>query len=221
MKITDIKQPFDPPRRTQGDSKKKITDIRSQVKRADRYSIYVDGKYSFPLGESELLNTGIRIGQEFTQSELDALKDRAIVDKGYDRALNLIMRRPRSEWELRDYLKRKAYSPEATDTILNKLSERGFVDDADFAQRWVESRRLLKSTSKRRLTQELRQKRVPDEIIQLTLENDEADELDILRELILRKRKQSKYSDDLKLKQYLVRQGYNYGDVKSVLDEET
>lgn len=220
MKITDIKQPFDPPRRTQGDRKKKITDIRSQVKRVDRYSIYVDGKYSFPLGETELLNTGLRIGQEFTKAELDELKDKAVIDKGFDRALNLIMRRPRSEWELRDYLKRKEYTPEATEQILNMLSKRGYVDDADFARRWVESRRLLKSTSKRRLLQELRQKRVADEIIQSVLGADETDDRQVLRELIERKRKQTKYQDNLKLMQYLVRQGYNYGDVKDVLSEQ-
>ena len=150
---------------------------------------------------------------------MDELKDRAVVDKGYDRALNLIMRRPRSGWELRDYLKRKDYSLEAVAAILNKLSKRGFVDDADFARRWVESRRLLKSTSKRRLTQELRQKRVPDEIIQSTLENDETDEQEVLRELIARKRKQTKYNDNLKLMQYLVRQGYNYQDIRTVLEQ--
>ena len=199
----------------------KITDIKQQVKRVDRYSIYVDGKYSFPLGETELLNTGIRVGQEFSQAELDELKDRSVIDKGYDRALNLIMLRPRSEWELRDYLRRKEYSPDVSDAILNKLSDRGFVDDADFAQRWVESRRLLKSTSKRRLIQELRQKRISDEIINLTLEKDVADEQVILRELIFRKRKQTRYSDDQKLMQYLVRQGYNYGDIKTVLSEES
>lgn len=195
----------------------KITDIKQQVKRADRYSIYVDGKYSFPLGETELLHSGLRVGQDFTEAELEGLKDRAVIDKGYDRALNLIMRRPRSEWELRDYLKRKEYSPEASDKILNMLSERGYVDDADFAKRWVESRRLLKSTSKRRLTQELRQKRVTDEVIQAILEADETDEQQVLHDLIERKRKQTKYHDDLKLMQYLVRQGYNYSDIKEAI----
>ncbi len=199
--------------------KMKITDIKQQVKRADRYSIYVDGKYAFPLGETELLNVGLRIGQEFTELGLDELKSKAVIDKGYDRALNLIMRRPRSEWELRDYLKRKEYSPEAADQILNMLSNRGYVDDEDFATRWVESRRLLKATSKRRLIQELHQKRVADEIIQSVLEADETDEQQVLRDLIERKRKQTKYKDDLKLMQYLVRQGYNYSDIKEVLSE--
>ena len=197
----------------------KITNIKQQVKRVDRYSIYVDGKYFFPLSESELLHVGLRIGQEFTESELSELKDRAVVDKGYDRALNLILRRPRSEWELRDYLKRKQYSSDATDIVLNMLNDRGYVDDADFATRWVESRRLLKSTSKRRLMQELRQKHIADDVIKSVLESDETNEQDVLRELILRKRQQTKYQDDLKLMQYLVRQGYGYGDVKSVIEE--
>lgn len=195
----------------------KITDIKQQVKRADRYSIYIDGKYSFPLSESELLNLGIRIGQEYTGLELIDLKDKSTIDKGYDRALNLIMRRPRSEWELLDYLKRKDYNPEISEVILNKLSKRGFVNDEDFASRWVENRRLLKPTSKRRLSQELRQKRISDEIIQKVIEGDETDEVTILRELIIRKQKQSKYQDNTKLMQYLSRQGFNYSDIKSAL----
>ena len=195
----------------------KITDIKQQVKRADRYSIFVDGKYAFSFSESELLASKLRIGQEFTETEVEELKDRAIIDKGYDMALNLIIRRPRSEWELRDYLKRKKYDPTVSGYVLDRLKQRGYVDDMDFARRWVENRRLLKATSKRRLMQELRQKRVAYEIIHSVLEADETDEQQVLRDLIERKR--TKYQDDLKLMQYLVRQGYNYADIKSTLSE--
>lgn len=198
----------------------KITDIKQQVKRVDRYSIYVDRKYAFSFSEAELLNVGLRIGQEFTTKELEELKDKATADKAYDRALNLIMRRPRSEWELRDYLKRKDYEEEMIQATLNRLSIRGYLNDLDFAQRWAANRRLLKSTSKRRLMQELRLKRVSDEIIQKVLDEDDADEQEVLRDLISRKRKQSKYQDDQKLMQYLIRQGYNYGDIKSVLSNQ-
>lgn len=199
----------------------KITDIKRQVKRADRYSIYVDGTYAFSFSENELLESRLRINQDCTTEELDELKNRAIIGKGYDRALSLIMRRPRSEWELRDYLKRKEHQPNTVEIILNKLSIRGYVDDNDFARRWVESRRLLKSTSKRRLILELRQKHVSDETIQSVLNEDVTDEKQVLRDLIDRKRKQTKYQDDQKLIQYLVRQGYNYGDIKDVMREES
>lgn len=196
----------------------KISAIKQQAKRKDRYSIYVDGKYAFSLSEGELIKSDLKIGQEVTDRELAELKDQAVLDKAYDRTLNLISRRPRSEWELRDYLKRKGYDEFAQGSVLCALKDRGYVDDLDFARRWVESRRLLKSTSKRRLSQELRQKHIQDNVIQQVLAEDKADERQVLRDLIARKRRQSKYQDDLKLKQYLARQGFSYDDIKSAID---
>jgi regulatory protein len=193
----------------------KITDIKQQVKRADRYSIYVDGKYTFSFGESELLNSGIRINMEVTPEGLEELKDKAVLDKGYDRALNYVSLRRRSEWEIRDYLKRKEYPPALANLILNKLSISGYVNDLAFAEAWVRSRRLLKAVSQRRLSQELRAKRVADEIVKQVLDEDETDESEVLKNLVAKKRQQTRYQDDLKLMQYLARQGYNYDDIKS------
>jgi regulatory protein len=196
----------------------KITAIKQQVRRADRYSISLDGKYVFSLSETELLKLGLRIGQELSETESQSLRDEAVLDKAYDSALNLIMRRPRSRWELEDYLKRKDYAQAVIEGTISNLTDRGYVDDYDFARRWVENRHLLKATSKRRLAQELRQKRVSDEVIDQVLEEDETDELEVLKELVERKRKQSKYQDDLKLMQYLARQGFSYDLIKQALE---
>ena len=195
----------------------KISAIKQQVKRQDRYSIYVDDKYLFSFSEGELIGSGLKVNQELSEQELLALKDQAVLDKAYDRTLNLVSHRPRSEWELRDYLKHKDYDEDVITQTIERLNERGYVNDADFARRWVETRRLLKSTSKRRLAQELRQKRISDDIVSQVLEADETDERNVLRELVERKRKQIKYQDDLKLMQYLGRQGFDYNDIKSIL----
>lgn len=197
----------------------KITAIKQQVKRQDRYSIYIDGKYLFSFSQNELMNSGLKVGRELTEQELHELQDTATVDKAYDRALNLISHRPRSEGELRDYLRRKDMSDADVGAVILRLSERGYVNDLDFAQRWVATRRLLKSTSKRRLSQELRQKRIASDTIDQVLANDETDEREVLRELVARKRRQTKYQDNLKLMQYLSRQGYNYEDIKFVINQ--
>lgn len=201
----------------------KITDIKQQVKRQDRYSIYVDGKYVFSFSESELLNLALRISQEFDQEGLEQLKKTAIEDKAYTRSLDLLSRRSRSEWELRDYLRRKDYEPDVIEKIVTRLSERGYINDKKFAESWVNNRRLLKSTSKRKLNMELKQKRVPEEVINEVLAEDETDERQVLRDLVAKKRQQSRYHDTQKLMQYLMRQGFNYEDVKYVVsnnDEE-
>ena len=195
----------------------KITAIKQQVKRHDRYSIYGDGKYLFSFSEVELLSSGIKVGLELDEVSLSELRDKAVLDKAYDRALNLISHRMRSEWEIRDYLKRKEYEASVHDRVVRKLIDRGYINDAEFAKRWVENRRLLKATSKRRLSQELKQKRVADDIIQSVLAADETDEIEVLRELIGRKRKQTKYQDDLKLMQFLARQGFDYDKIKTAL----
>lgn len=197
----------------------KITAIKQQVKRADRYSIYVDGKYSFSLGENELLRLGLHSGQEITEQELANYRDESDYGKLFDKTLNLLSFRLRSEWELRDYLKRKKAEPEIIEKILNKLSINGYVDDEQFARRWVENRRLLKTTSRRRIAQELKQKRISNDIIDKVLAEDkeETDEREVLRELV--DKKKHRYPDQTKLMQYLARQGYSYEDIKAVLNE--
>jgi len=199
----------------------KVTAIKQQVKRTDRFAVHVDGKYSFSLGELDMINSGLRLGQELSQQELEQLKETAEIGGLYDRALGYIMLRPRSEWELQEYLKRKKAPALQIEKILNKLSLVGYIDDRKFAEAWVDNRRLLKSTSKRRLTQELRQKRVSDEIIEQVLAEDETDELEVLKQLVAKKRQQSRYQDDLKLMQYLARQGYNYVDIKEALQKDS
>lgn len=197
----------------------KITGIKQQIKRADRYSIYIDGKYSFSLGENEFLKLGLHSEQEITDEELEKFKGESDLGKWFDKVLNLLSYRLRSEWELRDYLRRKDCPSDIADRILNKLSINDYVNDEQFAKRWVENRRLLKATSRRKLSLELKQKRIPSEIIDKVLAEDKevTNEREILKQLIERKRQ--RYPDKLKLMQYLARQGYNYDDIKSALAE--
>lgn len=199
----------------------KVTKITKQAKTEGRYSIFIDDKFAFGLSELGLINSGIRVGQDLQESEIDKLKDQAEVDKAYNRALGLLARRPRSHWEMQDYLRRKSYDAGLVETVLGMLSERGFINDEDFARRWIENRRLLKPISKRKLSLELKQKRIEDSIIRSVLEDDETDELQVLRDLIDKKRTQSRYRDEAKLIRYLAGQGFTYGDIKQILSEKT
>ena len=126
----------------------------------------------------------------------------------------------RSRHELADYFRRKGYEEEVGKQILEKLQRFGLVDDEKFARSWVENRRLLKPISKRKLTQELRQKRIADDVVDIVLMEDETDELATLKELVEKRRRQTKYQDDMKLMQYLAGQGFNYGDIKQALQQE-
>lgn len=196
----------------------KITSIKQQVKRADRYSIFVDGKYSFSLSESALLTQGLASGHELDEKQLSQLKDASGADKAYGNALRYAAMRPHSVWELEAYLRRKDVDEPVAATIIQRLVTLGLLNDVAFGRAWVANRRLLKSTSKRKLRLELQQKRLPSSVIDQVLAEDEVDERDTLRELVEKKR--VRYPDEQKFMMYLARQGFSYSDIKSVLHQE-
>ena len=196
----------------------KITRIVQQEKDKGRYSIFVDEKYAFSLSESALLESKLVVGQELQPAELKEWKLESADDKVSGSALRYAAMRLRSHWEMAQYLQRRDAPPALAEKILNKLSNIGLLDDQKFAEAWVANRRLLRPTSKRKLQQELRAKRVSDEVINRTLAEGAGDEQTILRELIAKKRRLSKYkADPLKLMNYLARQGFSYGDIKDAL----
>lgn len=197
----------------------RITKVVQQEKQKDRYSIFVDGKYSFSLSENALLNSGLATGQELSQEDIKRWKQESADDKVTGNALRYAAMRLRSVWEMEQYLRRKDTSPALSERIINKLSNINLLNDEAFARAWVANRRLLRPTSKRKLQHELQAKGISGEVIDSTLsEDDVADDRAALREVITKKRKLPKYkSDPLKLMQYLARQGFSYGDIKAEL----
>ncbi|HVW23145.1 MAG TPA: RecX family transcriptional regulator [Candidatus Saccharimonadales bacterium] len=198
----------------------KITKISQQIKRGNRYSIFVDEQYSFSLSESALLEAGLASGQELSKEQIKEFKKLSADDKLYNQALRWVAMRPRTEWEIEQYLIRKGASPPLLKIILNKLSIIGLVDDKKFAEAFVADRRRLRPASRRKIILELKRKHVTEDTINEVVGNDSEDEHTALLAVIASKRRQSKYQDELKLMQYLARQGFNYGDIKSALQAE-
>ncbi|MCL1877040.1 RecX family transcriptional regulator [Candidatus Saccharibacteria bacterium] len=194
----------------------KITKISPAVKTAGRYNVFVDEEFSFSLDESQLVKLGLRNGQEFSAEELAELKSESDFGKNYIRAVDLISRRLRSEREIRDYAFRKQWTKENTARVIERLRERGYLNDAKFAESFVRSRANLRNFSRRKMELELMKKGISKNIIgEILSESDEFDESAALQKLIAKKR--THYTDERKLIAYLMRQGFSYDDIKSNL----
>lgn len=195
----------------------KITRIAQQQKRAERYSIYIDGGYAFSLSESALLDSQLTVGQELSSKEVEQYKLTSADDKLYALALRYAAIRPRTAWEVQTYLERKHASPDLIKTLLNKLSNVHLIDDAAVARAFVHDRQLLRPASRRKITFELRKKHIPEGEIEAALSG--VDDSQALTNVIAAKRRQSKYRDETRLMRYLATQGFSYGDIKTALAE--
>ena len=186
-----------------------VTDLRQGVKNPNRVNVFVDGKFAFSLDMTQVVDYKLKVGQVLTEEELTECKRASEFGKLYQRALEWVLMRPRSERELNDYLYKKIYEKKLDKnyikTIFERLKEKGYVDDRKFAKYWAENRFVKKGISQKRLRMELIKKGIAKEIIEEVLDgrNDE-EEID---KIIAKKR--AKY-DDEKLISYLCRQGFSY-----------
>jgi regulatory protein len=89
--------------------------------------------------------------------------------------------------------------------IVERLCEKGYVDDGKFAEYYAENRFVKKGISRKRLRMELAQKGVDNTVIDEVVDG-RSDEDEILK-IIAKKR--AKYNDE-KLIAYLCRQGFGY-----------
>ena len=197
-----------------------ITDIKQGLKNPNRANIFVNGKFSFSLDISQIIDLKVKIGQTLSEDRLTELKKASEFGKLYQRTLEWVLLRPRSLKETKDYLRRKIFEKKLdssyADTILDRLLEKGYLSDEKFAEYYIENRFVKKGISKKRLTLELYKKGVAKDIVEAALAGSERSDLEEAKKIVAKKRK--KY-DDEKLIAYLVRQGFSYDLAKTLVNE--
>jgi regulatory protein len=195
-----------------------VTKINQQIKNPNRANIFLDGKYYFSLSLDQLLETKIKIGDVIDDNKLKILKKLSDNGKLKIRTLEWLMIRPRSEKELRDYLNKKKVDKDEIDGFVDYFIKRNYQNNTFFTKWWVEQR-AQKCHSLSHMRFELKTKGIADELINEVLETSAIDEKQVLKDLIIKKRKLSKYQDDKKLTEYLLRHGFRYSLVKELLAE--
>jgi regulatory protein len=187
--------------------------------------------------------SGLRAGLELEALQLAELRAADEFQRIYTRALDFLAVRPRSEWEVRDRLRRKGIADEDTTRVLERLRQVGYLDDAAFARYWIGERARSSPRGPRLLQQELRRKRVDSAVIAQALADFETDRQEaavIAQEetsdmdeetadpqfteaLALAQRKHRTYANldeptyRRRMSGFLLRRGYSYGLVSKVL----
>lgn len=208
----------------------KITGITAQTKNNNRVNVMVDGTYRFSLDIFQVGDLGIRVGKDYTEKELIELETESQFGKLYARTLEYCLMRPHSTKEIKDYLYKKTrdtrtkdgsvkkgVSPELTERVMERLTQKNYIDDEKFTRYWVENRSVTKGASRRKITAELRAKGIVNSVIENAFEQSNRNDDEELQKIIAKKR--NRYPDDQKFIQYLARQGFSYDDIKQALIE--
>ena len=135
------------------------------------------------------------------------------------KAMSLLKYMDRTEWQLRDKLAAKGFSEEAVEGAVDYVKSFHYLDDYRYAVHFVELH--YEQLSRQRMRQDLYQRHVPEEYIDLALEsiceNDDVALQEALRKITKGETEYS-YEEKQKIAGKLYRKGFRLGDIKRVLD---
>ena len=194
-----------------------ITALKLQRRKKNRVNVFIDDQYR--LGVQRTIASGLKVGQELSETDIEQLKNKDEEQRAYERSLRYLSRRPHSEKEIANKLSRNRIEIHVQDRVLKRLREASLVDDVEFARVWVENRQIFRPRSGRMLRSELRGKGVSKEAIETALEGfDEAEAaLTVARKACKRYGDLSEEASNRRLRQFLARRGFSYELISSTL----
>lgn len=157
---------------------------------------------------------------------MEMSSDKEIFDKLYQSSLHFLSYRPRSEHEIRDFIKRKLRdnNPDPTEKIISQLKEEKLINDEEFVQWWIQQRLEFNPKGLRVLKQELFVKGIERTIIENELDKISKSVLKSSALKILEK-KSDKYRElnekllKEKLISLLLARGFDWNFSKNLVDE--
>jgi regulatory protein len=224
-----------------------ITALQADPLDPDIVHLFIDGKHVMKVALDVAAAARLTVGQSCPPERLERLHSAQELHGIYESALGFLSYRPRSAREVEMRLRKKGNTPEQIAAVMERLKERGYVDDAQFARFWVSNRMSFSPRGPRLLRSELRQKGVSQEIVDEVLvehaetqkeSRDQAEEIaaiygvtdnepapgsDEATALTLA-RKRMRLLDRLdpltarrRLSGFLARRGYNYDTIDAVM----
>jgi len=143
-------------------------------------------------------------------------------------AREIVLRRlaasPRTRKDLAEDLGRRGIDEDVIDRVLNRFTEVGLIDDADYARLWVTSRHRSKGTTRASLRHELRAKGIPDEVGAEALASidDDAERergVALVRSKLPSTARLEPAARARRLVTLLLRRGYRHGEAASIVAE--
>jgi regulatory protein len=108
--------------------------------------------------------------------------------RAFERALKSISVRERTESEIDEFLRRRGYERDVIKDVIRALREERLVDDAGYARRFAEDRRLIDQWGSERIARDLVRRGIAGELVEAALAGiDSEDELGTAIDLLDRR----------------------------------
>lgn len=201
-----------------------ITKIQVQKRRKDRFNIYLDGEYAFPVSEAVLIKIGLFKGMELTKERQKEIELENTAYLSYSIAVDYLSYSLRSEKEVRKKLKENDIPFEVIEETIQRLHDQRYIDDRIYGESYARTAANINRKGPFVIAQELKLKGLKEEVIALSLEQ-YPEEFQIengikLAEKLLNKQQRTSSRDTItKVRLHLQQKGYTQDVINKIMLE--
>ena len=142
-----------------------ITALQADPMDADKVHVFIDGEHALSVSLDVAAAERLTVGQPCPPERLERLHAAQQQQAAYEAALNFLSYRPRAAREVELRLRKKQYAPEQIEAAVARLRKQGLIDDREFSRFWISNRQNFSPRGPRLLRSELRQKGVPQDVV--------------------------------------------------------
>ena len=188
-------------------------------------------KYKITLENGKIINTYEEVILEnsllYHKYINEKLLEKIIIDteyyKNYNKALDMINRKLRSEYEIRKLLEKSETKEDDIEKIINKLKNIKLIDDEAFAKAYTNDKINLSLDGPYKIRRHLEEHKIPEELINQAIDSIDRKVINYrITKIIDKKLKNNTKYTPFQLKQkittYLINLGYDREDIYSILD---
>lgn len=194
-----------------------ITDIKKY--KNSKYSIYVDGEFFCIFDYDIILRNGLKVGNFYSEEALEKFRLDSDIKIAKEKAFALLSYRDHSKYEMLTKLS-KIVSYQVAIDICDYIEQIGLIDDKKFSFDFARKLIVNKKYGQSKVRYELKKKGIDHYLIDLVISNIDFDLIDLIKQVIDKKyiRYISSEAGIKKIINALLRRGYNYSDIKFVID---
>jgi len=186
--------------------------IKKIKKIGSRYKIYLDDDTIINTFDEVIIKHNLLFKKELDINLISKIHLETSYYDAYNKAINLISKRYRSEEEIKKYLIKN--NIENYEKLINDLKEKGYINDERFAKAFISDKLHLSNVGKDKIKKELLEHKIDEEIIdrELSLIKDDImeEKIDkIISKKINNNKKDSSYILKQKTMNYLLNLGYD------------
>lgn len=192
--------------------------VQEQGKKKVR--IFLNDEFAFSLYRSEIRKLNLEEGMALSDEQYQQINEEILFKRATARAMHLLEKIDRTEFEVRKKLKENEYTPEAIDVAVEYVKKFHYLDDERYVNDYIRFKSI--KSSKNKIIQELLQKGIKKDLIMACMEESTIDESALIEKWIRKKypvMRELDRSEKQKLFASLYRKGFSIGKIEKAYSD--